>query len=56
MLDTISEGKPMFTFDEYTNMLTLQCSADDSGSELNSYLIDFHALSMSIEGWEVGTI
>jgi exocyst complex component 4 len=41
----------MFSFDDYKVMLELQCK--ESSSELNSYLIDLHALAMSIEGWEV---
>ena len=47
----------MFTFDDYNMMLNLQCKADQSeapSAELNTYLIDLHALSMSIEGWEIG--
>lgn len=38
-------------------MLNLQCKMDQSdapSSELNTYLIDLHALSMSVEGWEAG--
>lgn len=57
MLETIKSGKPMFSFDDYNTMLNLQCktsATDPPSSELNTYLIDLHALSMSIEGWEVG--
>lgn len=47
----------MFAFDDYNTMLNLQCTLDASNgksAELNTYLIDLHALSMSIEGWEIG--
>ncbi|EIW69172.1 hypothetical protein TREMEDRAFT_31499 [Tremella mesenterica DSM 1558] len=57
MLETIRINKPMFTFEDYNTMLNLQCKTDMSeapSSELNTYLIDLHALSMSIEGWEIG--
>ena len=57
MLETLRTSKPIFTFDDYNTMLNLQCKADKSdapSSELNTYLIDLHALSMSIEGWEIG--
>ncbi|WWC59934.1 uncharacterized protein I303_102497 [Kwoniella dejecticola CBS 10117] len=49
--------KPHFAFDDYNTMLNLQCKAEQDeapSSELNTYLIDLHALSMSIEGWEIG--
>ncbi len=38
-------------------MLNLQCKTDQSEASsaiLNSHLIDLHALSMSIEGWDTG--
>lgn len=57
MLEELNEGKPMFAFDDYNTMLNLQCTLDASNgksAELNTYLIDLHALSMSIEGWEIG--
>ena len=57
MLEALHEGKPMFTFEDYNTMLNLQSKtrqSDGPSSELNSYLIDLHALSMSIEGWEIG--
>jgi exocyst complex component 4 len=53
MLDTLKDGKPMFAFDEYNTLLELQCTGESS-SELNSFRIDLHAISMSMEGWEVG--
>ncbi|ORY27686.1 Sec8 exocyst complex component-specific domain-domain-containing protein [Naematelia encephala] len=56
MLETIRTTKPMFSFEDYNTMLNLQCKVDQSeapSSELNTYLIDLHALSMSIEGWEI---
>ncbi|WVQ83526.1 hypothetical protein IAT38_005667 [Cryptococcus sp. DSM 104549] len=51
------EGKPPYSFEDYNAMLNLQfkLNKDDApSSELNTYLIDLHALSMSIEGWELG--
>jgi len=57
MLETLHSSKPLFTFDDYNTMLNLQCKANQAeahSSELNTYLIDLHALSMSIEGWEIG--
>jgi exocyst complex component 4 len=57
MLESIRTSKPMFAFEDYNTMLNLQCKmdqADAPSSELNTYLIDLHALSMSIEGWEIG--
>jgi exocyst complex component 4 len=58
MLESIrSSSKPAFSFEDYNTMLNLQCKADQSDaptSELNTYLIDLHALSMSIDGWEIG--
>ncbi|WRT65409.1 uncharacterized protein IL334_002352 [Kwoniella shivajii] len=57
MLEELRTSKPIFSFEDYNTMLNLQCKADqDDGpsSELNTYLIDLHALSMSIEGWEIG--
>ena len=59
MLEELKTGKPLFTFDEYNTMLNLQCKTSVSeppSSELNTYLIDLHALSMSIDGWEIGEI
>lgn len=47
----------MFAFEDYNTMLNLQCRDDKSSapsSELNTYLIDLHALSMSIDDWEIG--
>jgi exocyst complex component 4 len=47
----------MYTFDDYNTMLNFQCKTDKGdapSSELNTYLIDLHALSMSIDGWEIG--
>lgn len=58
MLEELKSGRPMFTFEDYNTMLNLQCkesASDQPSSELNTYLIDLHALSMSIEGWEIGT-
>ncbi|KAK6906905.1 hypothetical protein I203_100894 [Kwoniella mangroviensis CBS 8507] len=57
MLEELKTSKPLFSFDDYNTMLNLQCKADQDdapSSELNTYLIDLHALSMSIEGWEIG--
>lgn len=57
MLEGLREGKPLFAFDDYNTMLNLQCKVDGvegKSAELNTYLIDLHALSMSIEGWEIG--
>ncbi|WVF66723.1 hypothetical protein IAT40_001465 [Kwoniella sp. CBS 6097] len=57
MLEDLKSGKPHFSFEDYNTMLNLQCKADQDDaptSELNTYLIDLHALSMSIEGWEIG--
>lgn len=50
MLRNISTTRPQFTFDDYNAMLTLQCAGNES--DLNSYLIDLHALSMEVDGWE----
>ena len=47
----------MFSFEDYNAMLNLQCKVDQAktpSSELNTYLIDLHALSMSVDGWDVG--
>ncbi|KAL7419839.1 exocyst subunit [Cryptotrichosporon argae] len=55
MLDGLREGAPAFAFEDYNIMLNLQCKTDQAdapSSELNTYLIDLHALSMSIEGWD----
>ncbi|OCF43069.1 exocyst complex component 4 [Kwoniella heveanensis CBS 569] len=57
MLEDLKAGKPHFSFEDYNTMLNLQCKAEQDDaptSELNTYLIDLHALSMSIEGWEIG--
>ncbi|WWC87558.1 uncharacterized protein L201_002448 [Kwoniella dendrophila CBS 6074] len=57
MLEELKQSKPIFSFEDYNTMLNLQCKADQDdapSSELNTYLIDLHALSMSIEGWEIG--
>ncbi|WVW79702.1 hypothetical protein I302_101672 [Kwoniella bestiolae CBS 10118] len=57
MLEELKTSKPLFSFEDYNTMLNLQCKADQDdapSSELNTYLIDLHALSMSIEGWEIG--
>ena len=57
MLEAIRTAKPMFSFEDYNAMLNLQCKLDQAeapSSELNTYLIDLHALSMSVEGWDVG--
>ncbi len=57
MMESIRTSKPMFSFEDYNTMLNLQCKMDQSdapSSELNTYLIDLHALSMSVEGWEAG--
>ncbi|WVR04091.1 hypothetical protein IAU60_001090 [Kwoniella sp. DSM 27419] len=57
MLEELKQTKPVFSFEDYNTMLNLQCKADQDdapSSELNTYLIDLHALSMSIEGWEIG--
>jgi exocyst complex component 4 len=48
--------KPPFSFEDYDTMLNLICKTDTSeasSSDLNTYLIDLHALAMSIDGWEV---
>lgn len=48
-------AKPPFGFEDYNTMLSLICKTDLSGtasSELNTHLIDLHALAMSIDGWE----
>lgn len=50
MLESIG-GKPDFGFDDYNAMLSLQCQ--ENGLDLNSHLIDLHALAMNIEDWEV---
>jgi exocyst complex component 4 len=55
MLDALKTSKPSFAFEDYNAMLNLQCKTGDTGgpsSELNTYLIDLHALSMSTDGWE----
>jgi exocyst complex component 4 len=57
MMESIRTSKPMFSFEDYNTMLNLQCKTDQAeapSSELNTYLIDLHALSMSIDGWETG--
>ena len=57
MLESIRTTKPMFLFEDYNTMLNLQCKtnqAEAASSELNGFLIDLHALSMSIDGWEIG--
>jgi exocyst complex component 4 len=57
MLENLHVSKPIFSFEDYNTMLNLQCKADQAeapSSELNGFLIDLHALSMSIEGWEIG--
>lgn len=57
MLEVLRTSKPIYSFEDYNAMLNLQCKADQNdaaSSELNTYLIDLHALSMSIDGWEVG--
>nr|ODN98653.1 exocyst complex component 4 [Cryptococcus depauperatus CBS 7855] len=46
------DGRPPFSFEDYNTMLKLQCM--DDTDELNTYLIDLHALSMCIEGWDIG--
>jgi exocyst complex component 4 len=49
-------AKPPFSFEDYNTMLNLICKTDMSeaaSSDLNTYLIDLHALAMSIDGWEV---
>lgn len=59
MLEDLKTGKPLFSFEDYNTMLNLQCKTsptDPPSSELNTYLIDLHALSMSIEGWEIGEV
>lgn len=59
MLEDLKTGKPLFSFDEYNTMLNMQCKTSVSeppSSELNTYLIDLHALSMSIDGWEIGEV
>lgn len=42
----------MFSFEEYKTMLELQCQTSEA-SELNSHLIELHAL---FEGWEGTTM
>ncbi|WWD16813.1 hypothetical protein CI109_101245 [Kwoniella shandongensis] len=59
MLEDLKSSKPLFSFEDYNTMLNLQCKTDQDdapSSELNTYLIDLHALSMSIEGWEIGEV
>ena len=54
-MEGIRENGPDFSFEDYNTMLNLQCKVDQSqaaDSDLNSYLIDLHALSMSGEGWD----
>ncbi|ODN76972.1 hypothetical protein L202_05535 [Cryptococcus amylolentus CBS 6039] len=46
------KGRPPFAFEEYNTMLKLQCT--DDTDELNTHLIDLHALSMEIDGWDLG--
>ncbi|BEI80172.1 hypothetical protein CcaverHIS002_0107010 [Cutaneotrichosporon cavernicola] len=55
MLESIRTRKPAFSFEDYNAMLELQCRADskNGGDDLNAYLIDLHALAMSVEGWDV---
>ncbi|KAL1410158.1 exocyst subunit [Vanrija albida] len=55
-LKSIRQTDPLFSFDDYNAMLTLQCKtdADETLPDLNEYLIDLHALAMSIPGWDVG--
>ncbi|KIR32052.1 exocyst complex component 4 [Cryptococcus deuterogattii MMRL2647] len=45
-------GTPPYTFEDYNTMLKLQCKSNTD--ELNTYLIDLHALSMDVEGWDLG--
>lgn len=57
MLDELRTTGPRFSFEDYNTMLNLQCKTDQSEASsavLNSHLIDLHALSMSIEGWDTG--
>lgn len=55
-LKSIHTTDPLFSFDDYNAMLTLQCKTDSDETlpDLNEYLIDLHALAMSIPGWDVG--
>jgi exocyst complex component 4 len=55
IIEGLKTSKPLFTFEDYNTMLNLICKTDmkeASSSELNTLLIDLHALSMSIDGWE----
>lgn len=53
MLQNISRTRPQFSFEDYNAMLQLQCAAKEHGdADLNSHLIDLHALAMEVEGWE----
>ncbi|GMK54564.1 hypothetical protein CspeluHIS016_0111500 [Cutaneotrichosporon spelunceum] len=54
MLESIRTRKPAFSFEDYKAMLELQCRAEgkDGGDDVNAYLIDLHALAMSVEGWD----
>lgn len=55
IIETLRTSKPLFTFEDYSTMLNLICKSDMtevSSSELNTLLIDLHALSMSMDGWE----
>lgn len=55
MLDTIRTNGPMFAFEDYNTMLNLQHKTDPAqapNSDLNTCLIDLHALSMSVDGWD----
>ena len=57
MLELLKLEGPHFGFEDYNTMLNLQCKTSEDAppsAELNTYLIDLHALSMSIEGWEIG--
>lgn len=45
-------GTPPYAFEDYNTMLKLQCKSNTD--ELNTYLIDLHALSMDVEGWDLG--
>lgn len=53
MLRNISTSRPAFSFDDYNAMLALQCAASEGGdTDLNSHLIDLHALAMEVTGWD----
>ncbi|ORX36436.1 Sec8 exocyst complex component-specific domain-domain-containing protein [Kockovaella imperatae] len=54
MMNELRKSKPLYTFEDYKNMLELQCRTEleeAPSAALNSYLIDLHALSMEVHEW-----